>query len=46
MGVPTLGCSCAVCTSADPHDRRLRPSVLLRWNEPEAPVIEAGSAWW
>ena len=33
MGVPTLGCSCAVCTSADPHDRRLRPSVLLRWHE-------------
>jgi phosphoribosyl 1,2-cyclic phosphate phosphodiesterase len=31
MGVPTLGCDCAVCTSADPHDRRLRPSVLLRW---------------
>ena len=33
MGVPTLGCDCAVCTSADPHDRRLRPSVLLRWHE-------------
>jgi phosphoribosyl 1,2-cyclic phosphate phosphodiesterase len=33
MGVPTLGCGCAVCTSADPHDRRLRPSVLVRWNE-------------
>jgi len=33
MGVPTLGCDCAVCTSADPRDRRLRPSVLLRWNE-------------
>ncbi len=31
MGVPTLGCTCAVCTSTDPHDRRLRPSVLLRW---------------
>jgi phosphoribosyl 1,2-cyclic phosphate phosphodiesterase len=31
MGVPTLGCDCAVCTSPDPHDRRLRPSVLLRW---------------
>lgn len=31
MGVPTLGCACAVCTSADPHDRRLRPSLLLRW---------------
>jgi phosphoribosyl 1,2-cyclic phosphate phosphodiesterase len=33
MGVPTLGCRCAVCTSADPRDRRLRPSVLLRWEE-------------
>jgi phosphoribosyl 1,2-cyclic phosphate phosphodiesterase len=33
MGVPTLGCDCAVCTSADPHDKRLRPSVLLRWRE-------------
>ena len=34
MGVPTLGCDCQVCTSTDPHDRRLRPSVLLRWREP------------
>jgi phosphoribosyl 1,2-cyclic phosphate phosphodiesterase len=33
MGVPTIGCSCAVCTSANPRDRRLRPSVLIRWNE-------------
>jgi phosphoribosyl 1,2-cyclic phosphate phosphodiesterase len=33
MGVPTLGCGCAVCTSDDPRDRRLRPSVLLRWHE-------------
>lgn len=30
MGVPTVGCDCAVCTSKDPRDRRLRPSVLLR----------------
>jgi len=29
MGVPTLGCHCAVCESADPHDKRLRPSLLL-----------------
>ncbi len=28
-----MGCNCAVCTSADPRDRRLRPSILLRWNE-------------
>lgn len=34
MGVPTLGCDCAVCTSADPRDRRLRPSVVLRWPAP------------
>jgi phosphoribosyl 1,2-cyclic phosphate phosphodiesterase len=33
MGVPTLGCACAVCTSTDPRDRRLRPSALLRWND-------------
>jgi phosphoribosyl 1,2-cyclic phosphate phosphodiesterase len=36
MGVPTLACACAVCTSTDAHDRRLRPSALLRWNEPQA----------
>jgi phosphoribosyl 1,2-cyclic phosphate phosphodiesterase len=36
MGVPTLGCGCAVCTSADPRDRRLRPSALVRWKGPEA----------
>lgn len=31
MGVPTLGCTCAVCTSSQPHDRRLRPSIALQW---------------
>ena len=29
MGVPTLGCHCRVCKSADTHDARLRPSLLL-----------------
>jgi phosphoribosyl 1,2-cyclic phosphate phosphodiesterase len=29
MGVPTLTCHCRVCTSTDPRDNRLRPSVLL-----------------
>jgi len=28
-GVPTIGCSCAVCRSADPRDTRLRPSILI-----------------
>lgn len=33
MGVPTIGCTCRVCTSADPHDRRTRPSVMVEWGE-------------
>ena len=32
MGVPTIGCDCRVCTSADPHDRRTRPSVMVQWD--------------
>lgn len=36
MGVPTLGCECAVCRSAvspegDRRNRRTRPSVLIEW---------------
>jgi phosphoribosyl 1,2-cyclic phosphate phosphodiesterase len=31
MGVPTIGCTCAVCHSTDPHDRRTRPSVLIEY---------------
>jgi phosphoribosyl 1,2-cyclic phosphate phosphodiesterase len=38
MGVPTLGCDCAVCRSAvtpapegDPRNRRTRPSVWITW---------------
>ena len=31
MGVPTIGCDCRVCTSADARDRRLRPSVLVEY---------------
>jgi riboflavin kinase/FMN adenylyltransferase len=32
MGVPSLGCHCRVCSSSDPHDNRLRPSLLLSRN--------------
>src|SRR6058998_2790170 len=32
MGVPTLGCHCRVCSSNDPRDKRLRPSLLLSRN--------------
>lgn len=31
MGVPTIGCDCAVCHSSDPRDRRTRPSVLVTY---------------
>lgn len=35
VGVPTIGCHCRVCTSDDPRDRRLRPSVLIRFYDEE-----------
>jgi phosphoribosyl 1,2-cyclic phosphate phosphodiesterase len=31
MGVPTLACLCDVCCSEDVHDKRTRPSLLLRY---------------
>jgi phosphoribosyl 1,2-cyclic phosphate phosphodiesterase len=32
-GVPTVGCSCEVCRSTDPRDNRLRPSILIRYDD-------------
>lgn len=29
-GIPMIGCQCAVCTSTDPNDKRLRSSVLIQ----------------
>jgi phosphoribosyl 1,2-cyclic phosphate phosphodiesterase len=29
-GVPMIGCHCAVCTSGDPRDNRLRPSIAIQ----------------
>ena len=39
-GVPILTCTCAVCSSSDPHDKRTRPSVLLEY-EGRAVMIDA-----
>ncbi len=32
MGVPTIGCTCPVCHSTDPHDRRTRPSIMVQYD--------------
>lgn len=41
MGIPVVGCNCAVCTSADPRNRRSRTSALLRVGERQL-LIDAG----
>ncbi|HLK66851.1 MAG TPA: MBL fold metallo-hydrolase [Bryobacteraceae bacterium] len=32
VGVPTIGCHCSVCSSTDPRDSRLRPSILVSYD--------------
>jgi len=32
-GVPMIGCECAVCTSADPRDKRLRTSIIVETSD-------------
>ena len=32
FGIPQIGCRCAVCTSADPRDRRNRAGVVIETN--------------
>ncbi len=41
MGVPVIGCGCAVCTSDDPRNRRMRTSALLR-DAGQTILIDAG----
>lgn len=31
-GIPMIGCTCDVCTSSDPRNRRTRPSVVFSWD--------------
>jgi phosphoribosyl 1,2-cyclic phosphate phosphodiesterase len=41
QGVPVIACNCAVCKSTDPHDTRLRTSVLIE-TDTEIFTIDAG----
>jgi len=41
QGVPVIGCTCAVCCSPDPRDKRLRSSVMLT-SEDSNVVIDTG----
>jgi phosphoribosyl 1,2-cyclic phosphate phosphodiesterase len=41
QGIPLIGCNCAVCTSADLKDNRLRSSILVEFNG-NTVVIDTG----
>ncbi len=42
LGVPQIGCNCAVCRSADKRDRRLRTSALIESDVGERLLIDCG----
>ncbi len=41
QGVPVIGCQCKVCQSQDWHDKRLRTSAMVEWDDCRI-VIDAG----
>jgi phosphoribosyl 1,2-cyclic phosphate phosphodiesterase len=41
QGVPVIGCKCAGCSSEDPHDKRLRSSILVE-DDGTVVVIDTG----
>lgn len=41
QGVPVIACECAVCSSADPRDKRFRSSILVQYNE-KSIVVDTG----
>ena len=41
QGVPVIACDCNTCLSSDPHDKRLRTSILVETSETTI-VIDAG----
>lgn len=41
QGVPVIACECNVCRSIDPHDKRLRTSILVELND-KVFVVDTG----
>jgi phosphoribosyl 1,2-cyclic phosphate phosphodiesterase len=42
-GVPMIGCTCAVCRSGDPRDRRSRPSIYLDVDDGPAILVDTST---
>jgi phosphoribosyl 1,2-cyclic phosphate phosphodiesterase len=42
-GIPMIGCKCAVCTSADPRDRRCRASILVTQDDGTVVLVDTGA---
>ncbi|MEO5820506.1 MAG: MBL fold metallo-hydrolase [Vicinamibacteraceae bacterium] len=43
MGVPMIGCACAVCQSTDPRDNRSRPSILVHLANQATILVDTSS---
>ena len=41
VGVPVIGCDCEVCRSDDPHDKRQRSSLWLRFDDGRSVLVDA-----
>lgn len=41
-GVPMIGCDCETCTSTNPRDTRLRPSIYIETDDQAAILVDAG----
>jgi phosphoribosyl 1,2-cyclic phosphate phosphodiesterase len=37
-----IGCTCRICTSTDPRDRRLRPSIFMELDDGTKVLVDAG----
>jgi phosphoribosyl 1,2-cyclic phosphate phosphodiesterase len=41
-GVPAIGCDCDTCRSDDPKDKRLRPSIYVRFDDGFGMLVDTG----